>query len=211
MDSQKDVYPVVRLALVFFRRLEANQRVSLEAVQSELRGMLQVGPSQRVGTDPRNPFASAYLGGPAALVYWLDELFSNYSTWADDWENRKLEQHFFGTSVRAHEFWEQAKLAVGRADRPALEVFYLALLLGFRGELRDRPPDLEQWRKTFEGHLKPKGSEWPEMPPSLPMDPTCVPPLTAKPRLRTFLIAVALVGTSAIGVATFFLSKAWAS
>jgi hypothetical protein len=209
MDLPTEVYPVVRRALEFYRRLQQDGRLSLDAVQADLRGRLKAAPPQRISSDP---FATPYHGPQAPLVYWIDEVFSFYSPWSQDWENRKLEQIYYNTSDRAHLFWDQARLALNRSDKEALEVFYLALLLGFRGVHRDQPNDLQDWRDQFEGQLGIHESpSWRDAPPAWPLPPTDVPPLTAKARLRTFLVVLAVLGMGIIGSITFLLAKQGAS
>jgi hypothetical protein len=166
---------------------------------------LKAAPPQRIASDA---FATPYHGPQAPLVYWIDEVFSFYSPWSQDWENRKLEQIYYNTSDRAHLFWDQARLALNRSDREAIEVFYLALLLGFRGTVRDQVADVQDWREQFEANLGIHDSlSWRDNPPALPMPPTDVPPLTAKKRLRTFLIVLATLGMGVIGLVSFLASK----
>lgn len=210
MDIPNEVYPVVRRALEFYQRVQSEAGLSLAAVQADLRGRIKAGPSSRVSSDPSQwaDMAGIYHGAPGPLVYWIDEVFSFYTPWAGDWENKKLEQSYFNTSDRAENFWNQARLALNRADKDALEVFYLALLLGFRGACRQAPADLQEWRDQFESHLGIHDAlAWNDAPPALPMPPTDVPELVAKPRLKTLLISWALVGTGIIGVVTFLISK----
>ncbi|MGL4555136.1 MAG: DotU family type IV/VI secretion system protein, partial [Gemmataceae bacterium] len=101
---------------------------------------------------------------------------------------------------------------LNRSDKEALEVFYLALLLGFRGTSRDNPADVQDWREQFEGQLGIHESlKWGDAPPALPMPPTHVPPLTAKARLRTFLVVLATLGMGMIGGLTFLIAKSGVS
>lgn len=70
-----------------------------------------------------------------ALVYWVDEVLCS-ANWAgaEWWINNVLEFELFGTHDRALLFFTDADDAKQpEVGRDALEVFYLCVLLGFRG------------------------------------------------------------------------------
>src|SRR5208337_1105060 len=93
-----------------------------------------------------------------AIVSWIDEMLVD-STWsgAEWWSNNVLEVELFNSRLCFEEFYIRAKQAAMLAQRDALEVFYLCMMLGFRGLYRDPevsqsfieannlPPDLETW------------------------------------------------------------------
>ena len=93
-----------------------------------------------------------------AIVSWIDEMLVD-STWngAEWWSNNVLEVELFNSRLCFEEFYVRAKIAATLAQRDALEVFYLCMMLGFRGLYRDPevaqsfieannlPPDLETW------------------------------------------------------------------
>src|ERR671918_718302 len=70
--------------------------------------------------------------------------------WGSRWSNSKLETQKYGTNDREFKFWDQADLAARRSDRDALEVYYLCVMLGFRGRWLDRPQQLAEWRNAVE-------------------------------------------------------------
>jgi type VI secretion system protein ImpK len=97
-----------------------------------------------------------------ALVAWIDEVLIDAS-WegCNWWKEHALEWEHFGTNDRATKFFDQARRAAS-ADmkrRDALEVYYIAVVLGFGGiythakpgeaELwarrNDLPPSIDQW------------------------------------------------------------------
>src|SRR5262249_3083610 len=58
----------------------------------------------------------------------------------------KLESALFQTNIRYSNFWAQARLAEGiPGGGDAQEAFLLCVLLGFRGELGERPEALREW------------------------------------------------------------------
>jgi type VI secretion system protein ImpK len=95
------------------------------------------------------------------------------TTWRgrDWWENNSLEFYYFNTRSRATEFFKKAAQAAQLTRRDALEVFYVCVVLGFRGlygssdaaflaEQLDLPVDIDSWArrvaKSIElGHGRP--------------------------------------------------------
>ena len=93
---------------------------------------------------------AASAGGPAAaefdlalrcLVYWVDEVYSE--AFGADWQAERLEDRFFGTDERAWRFYTDFERRSGAAGPDVVETWYLATVLGFRGDIRT----------AFETHL----------------------------------------------------------
>jgi type VI secretion system protein ImpK len=95
-----------------------------------------------------------------ALVSWIDEMLVE-SEWEarDWWSNNVLEMELFRTRLCSEKFFLNAKEASTLARRDALEVYYVCVVLGFRGLYRDAtlasmlsqrhglPQDLGTWAK----------------------------------------------------------------
>jgi len=94
-----------------------------------------------------------------ALVAWIDDVLIE-APWQGRswWEDNSLELAFFKTRERATEFFKRAKQAAQLTRRDALEVFYVCVILGFRGlyamaeaaflaDQLDLPPDVESWTR----------------------------------------------------------------
>jgi type VI secretion system protein ImpK len=95
-----------------------------------------------------------------ALVSWIDEMLVE-TPWdgRDWWSNNVLEVELFNTRLCNEQFYVQAQEASSLARRDALEVYYVCVMLGFRGLYRDPqmagmfsashglPPDLDTWAK----------------------------------------------------------------
>ncbi len=108
---------------------------------------------------PADPTALADL--KYALVCWLDELFVDETEWGARWNERKLEVAVFGTNDRAWRFWESARQAATRSEPDVLEVYYLCVQLGFRGELRGDRERLAAWASVARGQLEQNaGQSW---------------------------------------------------
>jgi type VI secretion system protein ImpK len=214
------VHPVLSYGLRLKERLERGESPDFDAEQSALKGLLLGELESRryadfggegQGHDPlvsarggsatrRNP--DQFLGIRYALTCWLDEVFILDSPWGAKWDEHKIETALYGSNDRAWNFWEQAQLAEARPGIDPLEVMYLCVMLGFRGDFRDRPERLSGWaEKTGKRIAREQGKEWP-MPPELD-PPVNVPPLHGRERLQRMVMAVALFALLLVPVMAF--------
>jgi type VI secretion system protein ImpK len=201
------VHPVFSYALRLKDRLAQGDHPDLETEQATLKELLLSEHVARRYADfgGDRPFehsmsgrtmegrrtADGFLGIRFALACWLDEIFILDSPWAAEWENNSIERALYGSRDRAWLFWEQARRAEARAGGDALEVFYLCVMLGFRGEYRHEPDKLQTWVTTTMARLN-KPQEMPSPPETEP--PVNVPPLRWRAKLdRMVLVAAVLV------------------
>jgi type VI secretion system protein ImpK len=210
------VHNVIQAGLRLRQRLDdEGERPSLAAEQATLTAKLLESEGQRWPDYTGDPGYDAagggdrFLGGKYALTCWLDEIFTldvKDEDWRKEWNERTLEQALFRSRVRASAFWAQAKRAEGRPGADALEIFYLCVMLGFRGNLRGRPEQLTIWRAVVERRVgEGQGTEWPA--PEGRELVTDAPPLRGWERLRRVgLTALVLLGVL-IPVVTFFLAR----
>lgn len=134
------VYPVLDLGLDLRDRLTAGRTPAFDPEHARLMERL-MAPIPDVGPAGRDGF----LGIRYALASWLDETFTRAPGWADRWNERKMEVALYGTNDRAWKFWQQARLAEQLTTDDALEVFFLCVQLGFRGNLAGTPAALAEW------------------------------------------------------------------
>ncbi len=128
-------------------------------------------------------FSDQFLGIRYALVCWLDEMFTCDSPWGTLWNERKLEVELYGTNDRAWKFWEQAQRAQAQPGSNALEAFFLCVMLGFRGNLREDADQLQTWIANAKHRLgSVRQIDWPYG--SELEAPTRVPPLRGQEKLR---------------------------
>jgi type VI secretion system protein ImpK len=75
-----------------------------------------------------------------AICGWIDARLIA-SPWKESnwWNNNCLEQRYFKTQLAHHRFFEKAIEAESLPEKDALEVFYLAVVLGFRGFYKESP------------------------------------------------------------------------
>jgi type VI secretion system protein ImpK len=210
-STAKLVYPVLMHGLRLRERLDYGEAPDLEQEQAALKGLLGAGTP--AGADLSTPTGLSDSGDPSrlgqrppshyALVCWLDEIFSDQSPWGARWTEHTLELALYRTRVRAYKFWEQARRAEAAPGGDDLEVFYLCVMLGFRGDLRDQPDKLGAWcdavaRRLAEG----RAGEWrlPEREP-----PGYAPPLRGRERLQRMLSVAIAAGLLLVPAVTFFL------
>lgn len=129
--------PVISLAEPFFQKvLELiNQPVSgselLPHLQRQLTADLQA-IEQKVNSGIANVTAGEWQSLKRVLIYWADEILTNH---VPDWQNYVLEQEYFGEKNRAWKFYVEAEQCVPTGSSEAAEMFYLAIVLGFRGDI----------------------------------------------------------------------------
>jgi type VI secretion system protein ImpK len=202
------VYPIFRQGLRLRERLKrGNEKLNFADEQAELKRRLRT-PHEALAVPAFGGDGDVFLGLRYALACWLDEVFILDSPWQKEWNERKIEEALYGSNERAYKFWEQARRAESRLDSDAVEGFYLCVMLGFRGDLRDEPAQLQDWRESVETQLNQgQAGSW-QGPPELPLPPTNVPPLRGKDRLRWLLMAVAVVlGCSIVAIAFTAVSR----
>ncbi len=151
-----------------------------------------------------------------ALVSWIDEMLVE-TPWdgRDWWSNNVLEVELFNTRLCNELFYTQAQEASSLARRDALEVFYVCVVLGFRGLYRDPqmaamfsaahglPPDLDTWAK--QAALSIRLGQGRPMLAGPRRDITGAPPMRTKPLVAwSWLSAVLLAAAAAVYYAMFF-------
>jgi type VI secretion system protein ImpK len=194
------VYPVFSAGLRLKARLQGNEVLNLNDEQSALKRLLRNEMEARQWADyggeggPDGPGGvGAFLGIRYALVCWLDEIFILDSVWSRQWNEQALERALYGTRNRSELFWEQAGRAESRPGTDAIEGYFLGVMLGFRGELREEPDRLQAWADSTQARIaRGLGQEWPAPPEHEP--PTDVPPRHGRERLeRMVVVACVLV------------------
>jgi len=203
------VYPVLANGLALREKLRENRSLTIENEQAALKGLLSVVPgndSERGGTD-------TFLGPRYPLTCWIDEIILSDTPWRDKWSERKLETALFRTTDRAWLFWEQAERARTRVGTDSLsvsdglEVFFLCAMLGFRGQWRDNPAELQNWVKSAREQIKRTQTKQAPALAERTVPATNVPALRGKERLRQMLIVLALVSLISIPVLVFLVVR----
>ena len=152
-EFAKAADPVFIRVLGLLERIDAGENPPLDDERVRIRGLLDQ--------------AEAMLGhgqewqlAKYALVAWIDEVLID-AAWdgRDAWNENALEREIFGDRLAFDQFYMKAKEASALPRKDALEVYYIAAVLGFRGIYRDSvrhaseiselalPADLDGWAK----------------------------------------------------------------
>jgi len=198
MDAEiaSHVYPIINQGLALRDRLRAGEMLDVDLEQTTLKRLLT---------------ASSGLGAPRnvryAVVCWLDELLGNAPGWGPvPWEEQTLEMDLHGTSDGMWRFWDLARQAEQRGTCDALEVHYLLVMLGFRGELAEEPEQLGNWVEATRRRIETNGGvDWLQPPDLEPV--THVPPLTARDRLQSTVLLAGLAFLVLIPAAVLVLLR----
>ncbi len=153
-EFSKAVDPLFLHVLGLLDRIGRDENPSVEEERLRIRGWID----QAEGVLGQS---EDWLLAKYGLVGWIDDVLID-APWdgRDWWNENKLEWELFGTNEREWMFYVKAKNeASPLTKKDALEVFYVCVVLGFRGIYRDRaraeflseqyelPPDLESWAK----------------------------------------------------------------
>ena len=146
------VDPVFEYVLDVLDRISRNDVVHPEQEREQMRNCFRAAEAE-VGEKPGWALAKY------ALVAWIDDMLIE-APWdgRNWWENNSLEFAYFKTRDRATQFFLKAKESAELSQRDALEVFYVCVVLGFRGlyglsesaflaEQLQLPHDIETWAK----------------------------------------------------------------
>jgi type VI secretion system protein ImpK len=171
------VHPVFNQGLHLLQLVKRREPLEFRVKQAELIRLLSPDGSRNypdfVGDD------TGFLGIRYALACWLDEIFIFDSPWSQLWRENALERSLFRSNIGGEEFWRQFDQARGRPGTDAAEVYYLCVMLGFRGEARDNPELLRQRVDGARARIAQMQAREPDMPPPRPL-PNYLDPLTGR-------------------------------
>ena len=137
---------IVRLAEPFFLKVLAlvNQSAQsapheLEELQKKLMADLQAIEAKLLVEQP--------AGSPdwelckRILIYWADEVLTRHNL---DWQDFVLEQRYHDEKNRAWKFFKEAEEGLPRSSPAVAELCYLAVVLGFEGDIEEAFHRLER-------------------------------------------------------------------
>jgi type VI secretion system protein ImpK len=195
------VYPVLRAGLGLkddvLRGVPGNAlpEPKLRVRREEIRGKLKTA-NEALRDPDYGGDGQVFNGARYALTVWLDEMFVKDvpvgSVCQEFWTRSLLETALYNMAEGGHAFWEQAEMAERLGHTDALEVFYLCVLLGFRGDRRGQADQVRQWRQEVEAQLSVSNKKWPEEPMSIVPGSNEPPPLGALDRLRVAWLRLGL-------------------
>lgn len=205
-EFARAVDPIFEATLKFIERVEHGERC--------------VPADERATLLRRIDDAEVLIGGSPdwqlakyALCSWIDALLID-APWPGNswWKDNCLERKYFGRRDAHEAFFQRAQEAAGVGRKDALEVYYLAVVLGFRGFYADTdanyraslisslqlPATIEDWCHTTARSLQISQGR-PQIPESIQVGGSAKP-LSGKSALATYsMVGVVLLG---IAIAT---------
>ncbi len=123
---------IVMSGLEIINRIERNEPIDVREAHRQIQNRINEG-------DTKFGESEVWNKAKYALVAWLDEQMIG-APWEGSkwWENNVLERKYFFDRRAYDYFFPQAEEAAKLPNKDALEVFYLCVILGFRG-FYDRP------------------------------------------------------------------------
>jgi len=149
-DFARQVDPIFLTATDLLTRIEQNERV---VVSDERAKLLRLIDNAEHALGNTEEWQLAKYG----LCSWIDsQLIASPWKERDWWTNNSLEFQFWRHGIAHHEFFVRGAQAARLIQKDALEVYYLAVVLGFRGFYNDNdavqraamlnlPPSVEEW------------------------------------------------------------------
>jgi len=145
--------PIFLQVLDLLERLGQGESPSPQDERSRIRAIIDQAEAT-LGSGPE------WESAKYAIVAYIDEVLVD-TAWPgqDWWSNNVLEMEYFKTRSRFEKFWARAREATTLERRDALEVYYICVVLGFRGLYRDPqmadslvqnydlPPDVDAWAR----------------------------------------------------------------
>lgn len=146
------VDPIFSEVLAVIDEIEAGRTPSPEDVNTRIRGLIDQAEN-RLGQRPDWELAKY------ALAAWVDDVLIE-APWEGRrwWEQNRLEFQLFRTAEAFTNFYLQSKKATELPRKDALEVYYVCVVLGFRGLYGDPeatahaedfglPRSLDEWAR----------------------------------------------------------------
>ena len=140
-DFVKAIDPIVELMIDVKEQIEKNNFPAPELIRN--RFIQRIDASEKmVDKRPQEWELASY-----ALVAWIDEMLASQLPWngASYWNQNKLQVKYFRNMLARERFFLKAKEAENLPKKDALEVYFMCVILGFKG-VYDGAPGLESPR-----------------------------------------------------------------
>jgi hypothetical protein len=122
--------PTILQVLDLLARMKAGEEVDLAAERDRIFARLKHMEREAAGSSTAKDFDLAQRG----VVYWIDEVM----TLADNrWQEMTLEWKLYNRQDRAYRFFIDGESETLTSSGDVIELWYLALVLGFKGDLFD--------------------------------------------------------------------------
>ena len=144
-DFATATLPLALYVVNLFDRVTAGTSGQVEVERRLLRAEFDAAAAKL-----RGPRAPEWELASYALAAVVDEMLIVDIPWAGQswWENHAFEVELFNTRRRATELYANADKASSYQSKDAAAMFVMAVLVGFRGVLRDQPEQTEAWLRS---------------------------------------------------------------
>jgi type VI secretion system protein ImpK len=131
------VDPVFACALDLLDRIDSGQELNPSAEKARIVGCFDKAGAELGQADEWTQFAKY------ALIAWIDSELGNVRPWEgrEWWNTHSLELDYWGQGLANVEFYRRAQAAAQHPSKDALEVFYICVVLGFRGFYENAPEE----------------------------------------------------------------------
>ncbi len=124
--------PIFQVVLGLVQRLQRGEGADLVAERTEIRTLIDEAQKSAAETSSRVSRENFELA-KRGLIYWIDEVITEA---APAWKDIILEWEYYDERERASKFYVEGELKARHASPDVAEVWYLALALGFKGDIR---------------------------------------------------------------------------
>ncbi len=127
----QSVDPIFLYVLALLERIGREEQLSAKDERLRIRVLIDQAEAS-LGSGGEWEFAKY------AIISWIDEMLVE-SLWSgrDWWSNNVMEIELYNTRQCNEQFFVKAREAANRTGRDALEVYYVCVILGFRGLYHD--------------------------------------------------------------------------
>jgi hypothetical protein len=128
------VLPIFQRVLDLLNRVETGQRPDIQTERNEIRS--EIEEAEKTAAAPSSLVRlEEFQLAKQALIYWADEVLTEA---LPAWKDMLLEVEYYGPPrKRAWKFYFDGETKARHATPDVAETWYLALALGFQGDIRD--------------------------------------------------------------------------
>lgn len=127
------VNPTFEAVIQLLGRIQRGERLRLEDERARLRGELQTAEMKSAAAEALAEIRpEEFQLIQRCLIYWIDEVMTQA---APEWKEMLLEVEYFQERERAWRFYVFGENQARRCSSNVVEVWYLALALGFEGDI----------------------------------------------------------------------------
>ncbi len=204
-ETAEFVYPILDYLLQSKERLDRGEAPSLDEEQLTLGRLLtrELRKEHHSGSETQEKVSSRQSEELRyAMVCVIDEFFISHTSWGESWNERKFESRHYGTNDRAWRFWRGARQSLADGDVEMVEVYLVCVMVGFRGQMADDRPGLQDWVGKAQRLIETRRARFWVDPPS--REPrTFVPPLRGRRSMESASLGLGILALATVSLLVF--------